>query len=399
MKNTKKHIKLAELLAKEFIGKASDKEKEQLIFFEHEEETKQILSSAREKSFDIDHINKYKNYSVEKARKKIEWKIKFKQHSRTVKFWNVLRYASVIALPIALAGYIFYISGDMQINTYSLIPAKIEPGETKAQLYLSDGRIIDLENQKESFIKEKDGAVIKKDSSSLNYQFPLETETPEKIIENVVVTPVGGEYQLTLSDGTKVWLNALSEIRYPIKFSGDTRKVKVSGEVYFEVAKNRKTPFVVDVNNVEIKVLGTQFNVKAYPNDDSIETTLIEGAVRLKATGLSGNVTSVDLAPGFQASFNRSSKNMNTRKVHVENYIAWKDGKFIFQSEKLSNIMRKLERWYDVKVFFENQNLKDLLFSARMNRYGNINDLLTKFEQTTNVKFEIKNNIILIKEH
>ena len=397
MNNTQEHIKLAELLVKEFTGELSDKEKEELALFEKDEDKKQILSSVREKVFDADHIEKYQSFNMEEARKKVGWKIRFRQRSKKRNLVRFIRYAAVIALPIALAGYMVYFATQMKTESISQIPVEIKPGETKAQLYLSDGRTVDLEKQEDSIIQEIDGSVIEKDSQGLNYQTQSGVDKPQRIAENVVVTPVGGEYQLTLSDGTKVWMNALSEIRYPVKFVGDTRKVKVSGEVYFEVAKDLKKPFIVDVNDVEIKVLGTQFNVSAYEDENSIQTTLVEGAVRLKAKGLSGNVSTVDLIPGYQADYDRFSKSVETREVDVESFVAWKDGKFVFEKENLNDIMRKLERWYDIKVFFQGQGLKSKRFSARIDRYGDIQDILKKMEQTTDIQFEIKDKIVVIK--
>lgn len=395
MKKTKDHIKLAQFLAKELVGELSEKEKEQLTLFEQDEEKRGIISSVRRKAIDIERLERYQTFNVEEARKKVEWKIRFRKQAK--KAVSLLRYAAVFALPIAIAGYLVYVFTVMQPDMLSQVPTEIKPGETKAQLYLSNGTSVDLENTKQEDIKEVDGSVIKKDSAGLNYQGQVTKLDIRRIPENIVVTPVGGEYQLILSDGTKVWLNALSEIRYPIQFTGNSRKVYVSGEVYFEVAKNAERPFMVNVGDVEVKVLGTQFNIMAYADENNIETTLVEGAVRLKSRDVSGKLSSVNLKPNCQASYNRYSKIVEIKEVDVDTYVAWKNGKFIFEKDGLSNIMRKLERWYGVKVFFETQDLKDLRFSARIDRYGNIENILKKMEQTTKVRFEVKNNIVLIK--
>lgn len=395
MKKTKDHIKLAQFLAKELVGELSEKEKEQLTLFEQDEEKRGIISSVRRKAIDIERMERYQTFNVEEARKKVEWKIRFRKQAK--KAVSLLRYAAVFALPIAIAGYLVYVFTVMQPDMLSQVPTEIKPGETKAQLYLSNGTSVDLENTKQEDIKEVDGSVIKKDSAGLNYQGQVTKLDIRRIPENIVVTPVGGEYQLILSDGTKVWLNALSEIRYPIQFTGNSRKVYVSGEVYFEVAKNAERPFMVNVGDVEVEVLGTQFNIMAYADENNIETTLVEGAVRLKSRDVSGKLSSVNLKPNCQASYNRYSKIVEIKEVDVDTYVAWKNGKFIFEKDGLSNIMRKLERWYGVKVFFETQDLKDLRFSARIDRYGNIENILKKMEQTTKVRFEVKNNIVLIK--
>lgn len=398
MKNTQKHIDLAQLLAKQFAGDLSDADRKQLKLLEQEEDKKEILSAVRENGLDFDRLERYQAFDIEEARKKVDWKIRFSQKNKKRNFVKILRYAAVIALPLALAVYMVYFADITQPYMQGQISAEIKPGETKAQLYLSDGRIVDLEQQQKDLIQETDGSVIEKDLGGLNYQAIPQTDKPEKEVGNVVVTPVGGEYQLTLSDGTKVWLNAKSEIRYPVRFTGSVRKVKISGEVYFEVAKDAKKPFIVDANDVEIKVLGTQFNIKAYPDDRSIQTTLVEGAVQLKAQGLSGKITSVDLTPGRQADYDRFSKRVEAKEVDVERFIAWKKGKFVFEKESLDDIMRELERWYGIKVFFQSNELKEMRFSARINRYGNIDDILNKMQQTTDVHFDIKDNIIQIKK-
>ena len=398
MNHTKEHIILAELLVKELTGELTEKEKEQLEFFKKEDLKREIIDALREKSIDYDRISEYQQFDVEEARKKVGWRIRFQQHSKKRKITHFLRYAAVIALPLAMATYMIFEVVNTKQDYVSQASVVIKAGETKAQLYLSDGSIVDLESKSEDVILEIDGSVIEKDQEGLNYQASIDDFKTGQIAENVVVTPVGGEYQLTLSDGTKVWMNAKSEIRYPVHFTGNTRKVKVSGEVYFEVAKDLKKPFVVDVNDFEIKVLGTQFNVMAYPEERSIQTTLVEGAVRLNANGLSGNNSTVDLIPGKQADYDRFSKTLETKEVDVDQYIAWKNGKFVFERETLNDIMRKLERWYGVKVFFQTHELKHKRFTARIDRYGNINEILDKMEQTTDVQFVIKNNVIQIRE-
>ncbi|PKQ63929.1 hypothetical protein BZG02_07920 [Labilibaculum filiforme] len=399
MKNTQEYIRLSQLLAKQLTGELSSIELEQITLLEKEEDKKDILNSVREKGIDFDRLERYQSFNLEEARKKVDWKIRFVEKSKKSSLIKMLRYAAVLALPLALAVYMLYVADTTPSNKLEQVSVEIQPGETKAQLYLSDGRIVDLENQENKLIQETNGAVIEKDLVGLNYQKQHQTNNSLKEVENVVVTPVGGEYQLTLSDGTKVWMNAMSEIRYPVQFSGTTRKVKIVGEVYFEVAKNAGKPFIVDVNDVEIKVLGTQFNVSAYPDDRSIQTTLVEGAIRLKSKELSGILTSVDLSPGIQANYDHFSKHLDTQVVDVDRVTAWKNGKFVFEKESLNDIMRKLERWYDIKVFFQSNELKNKRFSARIDRYGNINDVLEKMQQTTNIRFDIKNNIIQIKKN
>ncbi|WP_372640275.1 FecR family protein [Ancylomarina sp.] len=398
MKETKEHILLAELLVKEVTNKLSDDEKEQLNPFLLDENKKQMIDSARESIILHSQKKHYKDFDIETARQKIEWKIKFKKKSKMRRLYNAARLAAVLALPIAITTYMTVTFFELNESQYAQVPINIKKGEAKAILYLSDGSSVDLDTKKISQIEEADGSLILKDSTGLNYTNQSNEIIDAEIQENVVVTPAGGEYQLTLSDGTKVWMNALSEIRYPVKFSGDSRKVAVSGEVFFDVAKNKDKPFYVSVGDVDIKVLGTQFNVMAYPDEENIETTLVEGSVRLMSERFDKTQTEVDLVPGHKANFNRSTKAVEITTVNTDIYTAWKDGKFVFESANLDDIMRKLERRYNVKVFFENQDMKNLRFSARLSRYGNIEDVLYKMEQTTSVKFIVKDDHVIVRK-
>ncbi len=397
MKETKEHILLAELLVKEITSMLSDDEKEQLNLFLLDKSKKQMIDSARESIILHGQNKNHRDFDLEAAHKKIEWKLKFKKKSKMRRLYNAARLAAVLALPIALTTYMTVTFFDLNESQYAQAPVEIKKGELKAMLYLSDGRMIDLESKKDSRIKEVDGSLISKDSTGLDYSIQSTDVKLSEIQENVVITPAGGEYQLTLSDGTKVWMNALSEIRYPVKFSGDSRKVAVSGEVFFDVAKNKDKPFYVNVGDVDIKVLGTQFNVMAYSDEENIETTLVEGSVRLMSKRFDKTKAEVDLVPGHKANFNRSTKTVEITTVDTDIYTAWKDGKFVFESANLDDIMRKLERRYDVKVFFENQDIKNLRFSARLSRYGNIEDVLYKMEQTTSVKFIVKDDHVIVR--
>jgi transmembrane sensor len=397
MKETKEHILLAELLVKEITNKLSDDENEQLNLFLLDENKKQMIDSARESIIQHSQKKHYKDFDIETARQRIEWRIKFKKKSKLKRLYNAARLAAVLALPIAITTYMTVTFLELNESQYAQTPIDIKKGEAKAILYLSDGSSVDLDTKKISQIEEADGSFILKDSIGLNYTSQFNEIIDAEIQENVVVTPAGGEYQLTLSDGTKVWMNALSEIRYPVKFSGDSRKVAVSGEVFFDVAKNKDKPFYVNVGDVDIKVLGTQFNVMAYPDEENIETTLVEGSVRLLSKNIDQTYTESDLIPGHKADFNRATQTVEINTVNTDIYTAWKDGKFVFEGEYLEDIMRKMERWYNVKVFFENQDMKNLRFSARLSRYGNIENVLKKMEQTTQVKFIINDDSVIVR--
>ncbi len=183
--------------------------------------------------------------------------------------------------------------------------------------------------------------------------------SPE-IAFNTLSTTKGGQYQMTLSDGTRVWLNAVSSIRFPVTFTGSQRPVEITGEAYFEVARNPKRPFVVSINGMEIKVLGTHFNVNGYPDEDGIKTTLLEGSVKI-SKGTSSQV----LTPGQQANVGNNGKLNVTDNADMEKAVSWKDGYFHFNKSRLETVMRELSRWYDIDIIYENPtNINPYSFSG-----------------------------------
>jgi ferric-dicitrate binding protein FerR (iron transport regulator) len=184
-------------------------------------------------------------------------------------------------------------------------------------------------------------------------------------------------------------------LRFPVQFAGDIRRVELSGEAYFEVAKNAEVPFVVVSDNQQIKVLGTQFNVSSYPDDQQISTTLVEGKVDVS---LAGNPeTHIVLKPSEQGQFSKENNQMAKRIVDVTPFVAWKDGRFVFHDQPLQDIMKTLSKWYDVEVVFANEGDKSLRFTGNLERYAEFGSILAKIERTNEVEFEIINNVITIK--
>jgi ferric-dicitrate binding protein FerR (iron transport regulator) len=238
-------------------------------------------------------------------------------------------------------------------------------------------------------IVEKDGTFISNQSGQLAYTNAGDANA--KTLYNQVKVPVGGEYQLVLADGTKVWLNSDSEIKYPVQFNEEKRKVWIAGEVYFDVAHNKHKPFIVNVKDVEVEVLGTEFNVEAYHDQNSIVTTLVEGSVKLIK-----EKESVIIKPDQQAIIEEGERQFAVKNVDARNYALWKDGVFYFEEASLSSIMEKLERWYGIKVFYMNQSVKEKRFSVEMKRYAQIEDVLNILERTKKVKFDVKSNTVTV---
>jgi ferric-dicitrate binding protein FerR (iron transport regulator) len=268
---------------------------------------------------------------------------------RTSKLYR-WRVAAAIILLGMLSGAFFLIFGgaEKQLNPAAQQPAlsnDITPGGNKAVLVLTDGREIELDSSQKGFVINQNGALVtKKEQGLVVYE---STGTSEKVYMNTLRTPLGGEYQIKLSDGTSVWLNAASSIRFPVTFYGGERKVEVTGEAYFDVAYNPGIPFRIAAKGMQVEVLGTHFNINAYENESIVKTTLVEGKVKI-ASG----EQAATLLPGQQA---RISTNdiLTVVKVDTAEAIAWKKGAFQFHNADVRTVMRQIERWYNVEVVYK----------------------------------------------
>jgi len=272
----------------------------------------------------------------------------------------------------------------------------VEPGKNKAILTLADGQKISLTDAKNGEIaalpgmqvtKAKDGQLIFKVTGSSS------ASGTGKIAYNTIETPNGGQYMVSLPDGSKVWLNAASKLSFPTTFDV-TRKVALNGEAYFEVKKDKKHPFVVESTTQQVQVLGTHFNINSYINEPSVNTTLLEGSVRVTPAGKAEKEFAVLLKPNQQAV--NSGSGINVVAVDPSNSVAWKSGRFTFNNEPLEVIMRRLSRWYDVKVTYQNEGVRHKTFGGSTSRYSNISDVLCMLELTGEVKFKIKGKEITV---
>jgi len=250
----------------------------------------------------------------------------------------------------------------------------IAPGSDKAILTLADGSKIELDSAAKGAITTQGSVTVINLNGQLTYN--NKDQSGKNVLFNTITTPRGGQYQLVLTDGTRVWLNAASSLRYPTTFVGNERKVEMTGEGYFEVAHNAQSPFKVSVNNVEIQVLGTTFNINAYMDEAGIKTTLLEGSVRV----LSGD-KKVIIAPGEQANINKNSDNIFISKnVDIEGVVAWKNGIFYFENMPFDEMMRHLSRWYNLEVEYEN-GVPDIEFGGKMGRDVHLSKILEFFRK------------------
>jgi len=255
------------------------------------------------------------------------------------------------------------------------------PGGNHAVLTLANGKQIILDSIGSGSLGMQGSArVTKIDAGSLSYQST--TGDPSKVFYNAIATPAGGQYQVTLADGTVVWLNALSSLKFPTSFNGRERSVEVTGEAYFEVAKDPSRPFIVHVNDAAVEVYGTHFDIMAYHNEGALETTLLEGSIRFRNAG-----KDVLLKPGQQSRLLPDKQIQLLNDVNLDQVVAWKNGMQSFNSADILTIMRQVERWYDIQVEYKG-NITARKFSGDIPREAKLSELLNMFK-VNKIHFEI----------
>lgn len=257
-------------------------------------------------------------------------------------------------------------------------------------LTLADGKMISLGDDVAESIRESEADVVIRDSA-LWYVIDKNKKIKGKEVYNTLYIPKGSEYSLVLADGTRVWLNSETTLRYPVNFIGMQRVVELEGEAYFEVASDSLRPFYIQMNGNSIKVLGTSFNVSNYASDGSWKTTLVEGRVEINNSGLVYTLT-----PGDHFTADRVTGETKIVKVNPLQYSSWKDGKIIFHDERLEDIIRMLSRWYDFEVFYIHSELKDWHFGGAINKYNSFDVVLHYLERTANLRFDIQGKTVMV---
>lgn len=391
---------LNSLLDKLMNGELTEPEKQQLILLlgnaEHSEEFAVLINQQLEsRSFALTGElpameRKFIQDVLQKSGTNDIGKIAEIPPVHRVHFMRRWGWAAASVLLVLAAGLWFY---NMQQRIAQPVAGiektNIAPGKEGAILTLADGSTLVLDSLGNGVVASQAGSEVLLNNGQLKYN--TNSANNNTVAFNTMSTPRGRHFQVTLPDGTNVWLNAASSIRYPVAFAGDLRKVFVSGEAYFEVAKNEKMPFVVEVSNKEtIQVLGTAFNVKAFDNEETINTTLISGSVR---------VASTILKPGQQAQLNTSAAQSADRlklisNVDTDKVLAWKAGKFDFNGVKLPEAMKQLERWYDIEVVFEN-GVPDIELGGKITKDVDLNGLLNALKKSE-LQFRLEGKKLII---
>lgn len=278
----------------------------------------------------------------------------------------IYRFVAAAAIVVLIAGvtFVYYHSTENRMATSQQVIAKNEiiHGTTQAILTIGNGQKIVL------------GA-----NAAQNSKILAKAAKGNKNVINNLQTPRGGEFKVTLEDGTEVWLNAETTLCYPENFDGDARRVEVSGEAYFKVAHDSEKPFYVTSGKQEIRVYGTEFNIHAYPDETDIFTTLVTGSIALKPIG--GNSSELMLSPGHQAVFSNTSESAKVRSVDTEIITSWRSGTFVFENQTLDMIMKTLSRWYNFEYEFADKSISSTEFIGSIPKYGKFSDVVDIFNR------------------
>ncbi len=395
------HIKTEQLLADFVNGKLSEKDMQVLkAWCEKSPENKKLFDLL---SMDEETKGNLKNLYHLKS--PIYWnaiKAKMKRAKRIAVYRKLSRYAAAVLLPVSLAIAVYFISVP-KIQQELAKPVQIKPGIKNATILLAENTMIELDTVNAGIIRESStSAIVKESSGRLIYQEnPLQKDgkvaAVQKIEYHTLSVARGEEFYLELSDGSKIWLNSDSRIKYPVPFRADVREVFLEkGEAYFEIAHNPDKKFVLTSEKSVISVLGTSFNVSAY-EDENERITLVEGSVDLRHRYDPEEASKVRLKPGDQANVIDVNHKIKISKVNTEFYTSWKDGVFFFNYETLESIMTKLSRWYNFEVSYASEDARSEVFFGKLKRYDSIENVLDLIRETNKVDFEINGNVITIK--
>ena len=320
-------------------------------------------------------------------------KIKQQTRPRVKPFRMYVRWVAIAAMFVLVVASAWYLVLYFQADEPELVESA-EPltRSNEAMLVLSNGEKVVLDAGQKKVLQEEGGIRITNDPGEVLAYDKSESKIAAPVY-NTLIVPAGARYQLQLSDGTHVWMNAISEIEYPVTFAETERRIRLTGEAYFDVEKNPGRPFIIETNGYEIRVLGTSFNVTSYQNDPYMQTTLVSGMVEV--TGMNGE--KVSLSPGEMVMIDNISQEQLVEEVDTRLYTSWKEGVLYFNKVTLYDLSVKLGRWYDADFVFENPGKRGLIYSGAMENSRDLAFLLDLIEQTAEVNFIIEGKTVRVE--
>ncbi len=374
----------ASLIKKSLIKDLSDKEQKELDQLLDDQSLQDVYKELSDRGYLKKQFMEYEKYSSLKAYREFKER---RGHSGRIR---IVRWVAVVAAVWVLAlGVTLWMTFGKKENVAPLpVASKIIPaGEKKATLTLADGTEVHVEEITAQILQEK-GMNIEYRNGEIVYHKSEEKTT--EVVYNKLEVPRGGECMIKLDDGTKVWVNAETKLKYPVTFVGDRREVVLEGEAFFDVAKNEK-PFIVKTSFGDVRVLGTAFGISAYASEPESYTTLVRGKVSVEREG----GKPVVILPGEQVVTSKDGKMMK-QKVDVEEFVGWKDGIYVFKEKSLGEIMKTLERWYNISVDFQDKSLVDLPFTGNLKRYDDINVFFDALTRTGDMKYRVEGNQVIL---
>lgn len=385
----KKSDKIPELIFKYITGIISEEEHVELQeWTEKDVQNKKMFNRLTDKEYVDMEMRRHRAVNVKKAQADMQARIErdFKTENKSHRYFY--RMVGVAAAILLLIGTTFYIYNASNTPTTRSIVAEIQDsavshGKTVAVLTLDNGQSVRLGEDSIGNAKAMNNIIAENTKGTKEETVVLNLETPR-----------GGEFKVTLEDGTEVWLNAQSQLRYPESFEGKERRVSLEGEAYFKVAKDAEKPFFVESGGQVVRVLGTEFNINSYGDDDNVYTTLVTGSVALKPQN--ERVGELVLTPGHQAIYDKTDRHADVRTVDAGIITSWRTGSFVFENQTLQQIMITLSRWYDFDYEFQKPKLKNIVFMGSVPRYGDFNDVLHILETSGNIKFKLNGKHLMI---
>ncbi|WP_462372471.1 FecR family protein [Butyricimonas faecihominis] len=374
----------ASLIKKSLIKDLSDKEQKELDQLLDDQSLQDVYKELSDRGYLKKQFMEYEKYSSQKAYREFKER---RGHSGRIR---IVRWVAVVAAVWVLAlGVTLWMTFGKKENVAPLpVASKIIPaGEKKATLTLADGTEVHVEEITAQILQEK-GMNIEYRNGEIVYHKSEEKTT--EVVYNKLEVPRGGECMIKLDDGTKVWVNAETKLKYPVTFVGDRREVVLEGEAFFDVAKNEK-PFIVKTSFGDVRVLGTAFGISAYASEPESYTTLVRGKVSVEREG----IKPVVILPGEQVVTSKDGK-MIKQQVDVEEFVGWKDGIYVFKEKSLGEIMKTLERWYNISVDFQEKSLVDLPFTGNLKRYDDINVFFDALTRTGDMKYRVEGNQVIL---
>lgn len=385
MRDNKIGFRIAKLLVRQRVGQITDEEMRELLDWKKSSpENEALFLRWQDGDFLQDEYASYKAIDGSLAKAAMQERInRERQHRFRL---GILRFSVVAAAMLLLVGSLYLFNGKKENKSVLSSPIALISAQ-RPTLKLNDGSVVVVDSVVSGFI-EGGVTVAKEGGSTLAYRVGDSLVEPT-LAYNTLNVPKGAEFDLVLADGTHVWLNAESKLKYPVAFGGKEREVELEGEGFFKVTKDAKHPFRVKVKGQVVEVLGTEFNVDAYPGEKYIYTTLVQGKVRVDAEG-----KSLELTPGMQSVV--GNEEMYTRKVNTEDIVSWRNGMFVLEDKTLEEILSKLSRWYDFSVFYQNPASKQITFKGKIPRYASFESILDILERTGEVKFKVSGQVVTV---